>query len=196
MSMIEVEVKARASRTEILQKLAQDEVLKRGTLRFIGTEHQKDAYFNAPDRDFGKTDEALRLRTINGACELTYKGKRLDGISKTRPEYNTPADEYNMTRILEALGFYLSGKVEKIRNVYRYSHEMYGDLIFCFDDVSGPGEFLEIEIGLDDNAEKAEIDQAADTIFDLMARLGLSKDDSVRTSYLELVMQTASEKIS
>ena len=194
MSMIEVEVKARASRKETLQKLERDDILKRGTLRFIGTEHQKDAYFNAPDRDFGKTDEALRLRTINGTCELTYKGKRLDGVSKTRPEYNTPADEYNMTRILEALGFYLSGKVEKTRYVYHYSHEMYGDLIFCFDDVSGPGEFLEIEVGLDDNAGTEEIDKAADRIFGVMSRLGLSKADSIRSSYLELVMQAASGK--
>src|SRR5438270_12803454 len=35
---------------------------------------EEDHYFNAPDRDFARTDEALRLRCVGLANVVTYKG--------------------------------------------------------------------------------------------------------------------------
>ena len=43
-----------------------------------------DHYFNAPDRDFARTDEAVRLRRIGPANYLTYKGPKRDADTKTR----------------------------------------------------------------------------------------------------------------
>src|SRR5438105_12618123 len=45
-----------------------------------------DHYFNAPDRDFARTDEALRVRSIGSANFVTYKGPKRDPLTKTRTE--------------------------------------------------------------------------------------------------------------
>ena len=37
---------------------------------------EADHYFNAPDRDFAKTDEAFRLRSIGAKNRITYKGPK------------------------------------------------------------------------------------------------------------------------
>lgn len=57
--MIEVEVKAHVSDF----KGVKQRLIEIGAER-IGEEHQEDTYFNAPHRDFAKTDEALRIREI------------------------------------------------------------------------------------------------------------------------------------
>src|SRR4051812_19548417 len=54
-------------------------------------EHEEaDHYFNAPDRDFVKTGEAFRLRRIGAQNFFTYKGPRLAGPVKIRPELEIP----------------------------------------------------------------------------------------------------------
>src|SRR5690242_8827045 len=52
-----------------------------------------DHYFNAPDRDFARTDEALRLRRIDAANFVTYKGPKQDAQTKTRTEIEVPLAE-------------------------------------------------------------------------------------------------------
>jgi len=47
---------------------------------------EADHYFNAPDRDFAKTDEAFRLRRIGTNNRITYKGPKQGGPAKTRTE--------------------------------------------------------------------------------------------------------------
>ena len=47
--------------------------------------HERDIYYNAPHRDFGITDEALRLRYAGGSCTLTYKGKKKIGVPAQSP---------------------------------------------------------------------------------------------------------------
>src|SRR5947208_7755395 len=47
---------------------------------------EADHYFNAPDRDFARTDEALRLRRIGSHNIITYKGPKQAGPAKTRTE--------------------------------------------------------------------------------------------------------------
>jgi adenylate cyclase class 2 len=54
-----------------------------GRLRRMGASHvedleQIDLYFSHPARDFGVTDEALRLRRENQRTAITYKGPKLD----------------------------------------------------------------------------------------------------------------------
>ena len=57
--LIEVEVKASVKNfEEVRNKLTQIGAVK------IKTEHQSDVYYNAPHKDFGETDEALRIREI------------------------------------------------------------------------------------------------------------------------------------
>ena len=54
---------------------------------------EADHYFNAPDRDFARTDEALRLRCIGPANFVTYKGPKRDRQTKTRTEIEVPLAE-------------------------------------------------------------------------------------------------------
>ena len=44
---------------------------------------EADHYFNAPDRDFARTDEALRVRRIGTSNHVTYKGPKRDAQTKT-----------------------------------------------------------------------------------------------------------------
>src|SRR6185437_4781112 len=51
---------------------------------------EADHYFNAPDRDFARTDEAFRLRRIGSSNCLTYKGPKQAAAVKKRVELEVP----------------------------------------------------------------------------------------------------------
>ncbi|WNY23290.1 hypothetical protein MmiHf6_05950 [Methanimicrococcus hongohii] len=176
--MYEVEVKVRMPHAEM-----KNDLIESGAV-FSGTEEQKDTYFNSPDRDFAKTDEALRIRNVNGEGELTYKGKKIDKVSKTRPEYNSPVDADEMEQILLALGYFVSGAVNKRREVYKWNRFTIG-----FDDVEGLGEFVEVESDLRDASSGTEIQNEVKRIFEFLGKYGLSEKDSITTSYLEMVLE-------
>src|SRR5437764_14503600 len=62
-----------------------------------GEAHEEaDHYFNAPDRDFARTDEAFRLRRVGSSNYLTYKGPKQPAEVKVRTELEVelrPGDE-------------------------------------------------------------------------------------------------------
>lgn len=173
--MIEVEVKVKVDHEKVRP------ILKKIGAAKVKTEIQSDTYFAAPHRDFAKTDEALRIRSLDGQAVLTYKGPKLDEVSKTRKELETPVDELTITRILHALGFTEAGIVRKIREVYRTE-----GITVSLDAVEGLGEFLEVEIMAE--SEK-ELEPARHKLFDLLKQFGFDKEDSIRTSYLEMVLE-------
>ena len=176
--MIEVEVKAHVTDfREIKDKLS-----------FIGarelkTEYQEDIYFNAPHRDFIQTDEALRIRRITNKdgdeIILTYKGAKLDELSKTREEIEVNIEDVVNTKlILEKLGFKPVQPVKKDRVYY-----VINEYIITLDTVHGVGNFIEIEKGLN---EEADYQESLDEIFSLYRKLGVT-DGFERRSYLELL---------
>lgn len=171
--MLEIEVKARADHLPVKEQLS-----VMGAV-FVGVQHHCDTYFNAPDRDFAKTDEALRIRSVDGRSVMTYKGKKLDTLSKTREEFETPVDGGTTRSILLALGFYESGIVKKTREVYRFEN-----MTICLDKVEGLGEFMEVEIVAESNIETHR-----KQIFSFLANFGIREEDSIRTSYLEMVLE-------
>ncbi|AKB84212.1 class IV adenylate cyclase [Methanococcoides methylutens] len=171
--MIEIEIKVRADHAPVL-----DRILEMGALK-VRTEDHLDVYYNAPHRDFAKTDEALRLRSVNGGTRMTYKGRKLDSVSKTREEFETPVDGTAAKGILVSLGFFESGIVKKTRDIYSY-----GDLTICFDSVDGLGEFVEVETVAD-----SDVDLHRERLFDFLESIGIKKEDSIRTSYLEMLME-------
>lgn len=141
---------------------------------FIERRRESDIYFNHPSRNFGETDEALRLRNVNEKCRITYKGPKVSKITKARIEHETDTGDFTtMRNILLSLGFTESGIVEKEREIYSYE-----TMEISIDYVDGLGTFVEIEkIGeLKDEIEKE--------LFDTAAKLGLTKFE--RRSYLEL----------
>ena len=66
---------------------------------------QMDQYFSHPGRDFGATDEALRLRRENDRTVITYKGPKLDKDTKLREEIELSVEDLDrMSLILRRLG--------------------------------------------------------------------------------------------
>ena len=173
--MIEIEVKARADHERI------KELLRDLGARAIDVEHHYDTYYNAPHRDFSITDEALRIRIVNGRAVLTYKGKKLDAVSKTREEFETGVDGDTMRSILLSLGFVESGVVKKTRAVFELE-----DMTICLDSVDGLGEFIEVETMVESESD-VELHRAR--VFGFMERLGIGEGDSIRVSYLEMLME-------
>ena len=80
---LEVELKAYATKLEPLQNIM-------ATLGadFIGKQYEVDTYFSHPDRDFGKTDEALRLRDIEDL-------ESLEGDQEEKSPDNPSARSHN-----------------------------------------------------------------------------------------------------
>ena len=135
--MMEYEVKIRVRNLQTLRaRLASLGIRPSGTLS------EKDIYFNSPARDFGRTDEALRIRSTEEGASLTYKGPKigLAGI-KAREELIVSVDPKEaMEEILIRLGFTCTALVEKARETYR----MEGTFV-ALDEVKGLGSFVEIE---------------------------------------------------
>ena len=108
----------------------------------LSEETAEDIYFSHPNRDFGKTDEALRLRKKSDVFELSYKGPRMNlERLKGREEINLKVDSaLAAQRIIERLGFKEFCTVRKKRTSYQYDK-----LRVDLDDVDGLGEFVELE---------------------------------------------------
>src|SRR5262245_20163485 len=82
-----------------------------------------DHYFNAPDRDFARTDEALRVRTIGSSNFVTYKGPKRDALTKTRTEVEVPLGDgpeaaVAFKQLLRHLGYRDVAEVRKRRQLY------------------------------------------------------------------------------
>lgn len=176
--MIEVEVKARAPNLDEIE----EKVVQIGACR-MREEYQEDVYFNAPHRDFAQTDEALRIRKIkSGNSEeifITYKGAKMDKISKTRKEIEVAVeDPLKVADIFQNLSFRPVATVRKNRIIYTM-----GELIITLDEVQGVGSFVEIE---KETEEGEDTKEALDEIFATYSKIGIN-DGFERSSYLELM---------
>jgi adenylate cyclase class 2 len=170
--MMEIEVKVKADLKGVEKRL-----LEEGG-NFVNEERQIDTYYNAPHRDFAESDEALRLRSIGRKNMLTYKGSRLDALSKSRKEITLSVSREPTEELLSSLGFSKFGQVLKLRRNYKL-----GDLLVSLDNVENLGTFVEIEaVG-----EEKDFEFHEKRVVGLLERLGFSKGEIIRESYLELI---------
>jgi adenylate cyclase class 2 len=147
---------------------------------------QVDLYFAHPVRDFGHTDEALRIRRVGEESFITYKGSKIDPTTKTRREIELPlADGAEAVRqwreLLEALGFRPVAEVAKRRRTAKIDWEG-RQVEVALDEVAPLGSFVELEIG----ADEEEVQSAKNCLASLAAKLGLGPGE--RRSYLELLL--------
>jgi adenylate cyclase class 2 len=147
---------------------------------------EADHYFNAPDRDFAQTDEALRLRRIGAGNTVTYKGPKQAGPAKTRTEIEVSLESGaeagdRFCRLLTHLGYRAVAIVHKKRLVFHFA-KMGFPLQICLDDVEKLGRFVEVEIV----AAEEDKNQAQEVLQQVTADLGL--ENSERRSYLEMVL--------
>lgn len=148
---------------------------------------QADCYFNHPARDFGQTDEALRIRSIGERNWVTYKGPKIDATTKTRRELEFPlvdgvAVTEQFAELLVTLGFRSTAVVRKQR---RSGHIHFAEREFevLLDEVDNVGLFAEVET----LASPEELPSAKAALTALAAELGLGENE--RRSYLEMLLE-------
>lgn len=174
---IEIEAKAYADNLQVIEK----KILSMGAkLKWQG--EQKDIYYNHPARDFASTDEALRVREEGEEVVLTYKGPKIDDITKTREEIKVNVgDVPSIKEILIKLGFKEVGVVNKHRKKY-----ILNEFKICLDDVDDLGGFVEIESLSYPEKSNENIEMQREDILKLLDELKIEKME--RRSYLELLL--------
>lgn len=187
--MVEVEVKLKIDSAESIEKKLMEIGFSKGqTLQEI------DYYYNGVDRDFRQSGEALRLRlveSLDGSAlvadrpgepliQMTYKGPKLDNVSMSRVEHQVNIDDFEtMQAILSSLGYKPVIPVIKLRREL-FSEEMAA----CVDTVDGLGDYLELEIMVDNENQREE---ALSKISNILNQLGYSISDTTTTSYLSML---------
>ncbi|MCD6373501.1 MAG: class IV adenylate cyclase [Thermococcus sp.] len=179
--MIEVELKGYAD-SKIFERV-------RENFKFLRKEYHEDTYYQHPCRDFSKTDEALRIRIrrFNGHFEafMTYKGPKVDEVSKTREEIEVPiSDPDEHVMILEKLGFKEVLVVSKVREKYYVEK----GIVITLDTVEGLGDFVEIEAIVED---ERLVPQTVEKLKAILEELGVKRFE--RRSYLELMLEKGGE---
>jgi adenylate cyclase class 2 len=179
--MLEVETKFKVEDFRAVQRW-----LAQHTNQAVKEDSQIDSYFNAPDRDFAQTDEALRLRQIGQENVVTYKGPRGPGPGKTRTEIEVALDSGkkaadDFVQLLLALRYRPVATVHKSRKEYRLSRNGL-DATICLDQVETLGRFVEIEV----MATQDKLGAARDTVEKLAAEMGLEHAEP--RTYLELLL--------
>jgi adenylate cyclase, class 2 len=172
--MLEVELKIRIPSLEGVR-----EELKRHHALSVGRVHEHDIYYNAPHRDFGITDEAVRVRYTDDHAVVTYKGPKIKTYNlKAREELNFAVESgQNFETMLLRLGFTKTAEVNKWRENYTL-----GDASISLDCVDELGTFAEIEViaGPDDADPTRQIEMIAQDI-------GV-EGEPILASYLELLL--------
>ncbi|MHA1192080.1 MAG: class IV adenylate cyclase [Promethearchaeota archaeon] len=200
--MYEVEIKVRIQDLEELR----DTIRFNGGLYKISLLHE-DTYFNMPKelRDFKNTDEAIRLRkseefdknnndfSLNSKCYLTYKGKKIDSSTKTRQEIEVKVDNFdNMKDILKVLGFQEVLLIQKERELFEllYQDEKIEILLDYIPILNQ--YFMELEMVV---SSPQDIDEARGILFKLLEIFNVNKEESIRKSYLELIVEKQEIKL-
>jgi predicted adenylyl cyclase CyaB len=162
-----IEIKARARNFEDLKSRA--EKLSDTPVQVIP---QEDTFFKTPQ---GR----LKLRVLPDHAELIYY-TRPDQDGPKRSDYHITRshDPENLKRVLE-LAYGIRGVVKKTRYLY-----LVGPTRIHVDDVEGLGQFMELEVVMQDGQSDAEGQKIAEG---LMASLGVERGDLIDGAYMDLL---------
>ncbi|MGQ9722660.1 MAG: class IV adenylate cyclase [Candidatus Jordarchaeum sp.] len=176
--MIEVEIKCPISDPDrIAEKL-----VKKVCAKFIKTIFQKDVYLQHPSKNFKETDEAMRIRESVEGVQLTYKGPKIDSLSKTREELGVQVDNFeSVLKIFLRIGFFPIANVNKSRKIFHIKE----NIIASIDQVQDLGNFLELE---SEAKDYSQIETKREELLSILDKLGLSRENTERRSYLELII--------
>ncbi|RLD53975.1 MAG: adenylate cyclase [Bacteroidetes bacterium] len=168
MGIIIKEIKARCIDAEKIRQ-----VLQKHNARFIGTDHQKDTYFNCNNG---------RLKLREGNIENTlihYKRENKAGPKTSKVNLYKPKNGAPLRKVLEeALGVFV--EVDKTREIY-----FIDNIKFHIDTLKGFGTFIEIE-AIDETGEKGEgfLQNQCETYLTLF---GINENDLIPVSYSDMV---------
>ena len=188
MQTFEVEIKFRAHDITKLEQQLQPF----GGTKFGEQVTEFDSFFQHPCRDFVQTDECLRLRNRvlpDGTSKhsLTYKGPKIDALTKTRQEIELPVTEpEHWESLLLALGFHKKASVHKFRRrqklVVNNRH-----IGIVLDTLPALPEASRTFIELETLATEDELEECRTQILGIAEQLGLN--EPIRDSYLQLVSE-------
>lgn len=172
--MLEVELKVKIPS---LDPVREQLVLKKAQSK--GKVHEHDIYYNAPHRDFGQTDEAVRVRYTDDHAVVTYKGPKIKKFGlKAREELNFAVESgVTFETMLDRLGFTKTLEVNKWRETFRF-----GSASVSLDTVDGLGTFAEIEVMAED-----ESDNPTALIGKIAKEIGVV-GEPILESYLEMLL--------
>ena len=172
--MLEVELKVKIPSLDPVR-----EQLAGKNAQNCGKVHEHDIYYNAPHRDFGKTDEAVRVRYTDDHAVVTYKGPKIKKFGlKAREELNFAVEcGKTFETMLDRLGFTRTLEVNKWRETYKL-----GTASVSLDMVDGLGTFAEIEV-----MTESENDNPTDLIEKIAKEIGVV-GEPILASYLEMLL--------
>jgi adenylate cyclase, class 2 len=178
--MLEVELKVKIPSLDPVR-----EHLERKHARSGGNVHEHDIYYNAPHRDFGQTDEAVRIRYTDDHAVVTYKGPKIKKFGlKAREELNFAVESgETFETMLDRLGFTRTLEVNKWRETYKL-----GTASVSLDTVDGLGTFAEIEV-----IARDETDNPTAQIEKIAKEIGVT-GVPILESYLEMLLDKQSGK--
>ncbi len=147
-----------------------------------------DTYLRHPARDFATSGEALRVRRVGEKMMVTYKGPKLAGPVKIRPEIELPIDGAfeDWLQFWQHLSFTIAEQVRKVRLVMK--SQQYPSVTIAVDSVERLGDFVEIEILLPENEDRAA---AVKTIEVLALQIGLQQVEP--RSYLRQILELSNK---
>jgi predicted adenylyl cyclase CyaB len=178
--VIEVELKAR------LRDRAAVEAAVAAFARPAGRVDKSDAYWHGPDWRLNRGTRGFRVRAEGAAIDLvTFKDKRSEGgIEINREVEFGVSDPAAFVEFIERLGcepFYRKRKTGLAFKADR------GDATIEIVEVEGLGDFIEIEMLLEDE-DPARVALAQGEIRALLARSGVAEADIESRFYSELLM--------
>jgi adenylate cyclase len=134
---------------------------------------QEDVFFNTPQ---GRLK--LRFLSANSGQLIYYTRPDQDGPKRSDYHIFLTTDPENLKRVLE-LAYGIRGVVRKTRYLY-----LIGQTRVHLDNVEGLGQFMELEVVLREGQSDAEGQVIAE---ELMARLGVERDNLVEGAYMDLL---------
>jgi predicted adenylyl cyclase CyaB len=162
-----IEIKARAH--DFRETKSRAEKLSDAPVQVI---RQEDIFFNAPR---GR----LKLRVLADHAELIYY-TRPDQDGPKRSDYHIARsnDPENLKRVL-GLAYGIRGVVKKTRYLY-----LAGQTRIHLDDVDGLGQFMELEVVMQEGQSDAEGQEIAEG---LLTALGVERSDLIDGAYMDLL---------
>ena len=163
-----IEIKARVRNFDEIRRRAED--LSDSPVEVIP---QEDTFFNTPH---GRLK--LRLLAEDRAQLIYYTRPDQEGPKRSDYHISHSSDPANLKRVLE-LAYGIRGVVRKTRYLY-----LVGQTRLHLDDVEGLGQFMELEVVMQEKQSDAEGQAMAEA---LMASLGVAKTDLLEGAYMDLL---------
>ena len=134
---------------------------------------QEDIFFNVPQ---GRLK--LRILASDRGQLIFYTRPDQDGPKRSDYYIAETSDPENLKRVLE-LSYGIRGTVKKTRYLY-----LVGQTRVHLDDVDGLGQFVELEVVMQDGQADAEGQEIAEG---LMTSLGVERSDLLEGAYMDIL---------